>query len=409
MVRLLHTSDWHLGATFEKLPRQEEHDRFLDWLCATIDEEFVDLLVIAGDVFDHMQPSAAAQRAYYRFLARVTKRPGLHVVVVGGNHDSESRLDAARELLEAFNVHVVGGIPPDSARRDELIVPIRDAGDDVRAVVLAVPFVPTFRLGVKMTGAGPTEMRASFEAAFRELYSDLTERATSRFPGVPIVATGHLACDAKSEIERDDAPCEIHMVGTLGALNPTIFDDRIDYVALGHIHRAYPAMGDRVRYSGSPIPITLREMSPARKVVRVDLERSALQTKTLAIPLSRELRSIHGTRDQIVSALEAFESSAPLAAYVQVDVEVERFEADLERELRDHVSAQLADRFRLVGVRQHTTKAEVPTARRLPRLRDLGPAQVFERLCGARGKELTPELLGGFAEAQERASSEGSA
>ncbi|HQP35447.1 MAG TPA: exonuclease subunit SbcD, partial [Polyangiaceae bacterium] len=233
MTRILHTSDWHLGATLEGASRDEEHERFLAWLETTLANERVEVLVIAGDVFDQSQPSAEAQRMYYRFLHRVGLG-GLvrKVVVVGGNHDSASRLDAPAELLAGLDVHVVGGLQADPSTWDRCLCPLRNQRGEIDAVVAAVPFVHEYRLGVRTVLREPAEVRASFRQEFSKLYRELTDRALTMSNGAPVIATGHLACTAQgASLEKGDTPFEVHMIGLIGALDPSIFDPRIAYVA----------------------------------------------------------------------------------------------------------------------------------------------------------------------------------
>ena len=108
-MRLLHTADWHLGQTFYQFERSYEHQCFLDWLLETLVSEAIDALLIAGDIFDNTNPSAAAQRQLYRFLAAAKRRlPKLAIVIIAGNHDSGGRLEAPTPLLEGFDITVIG-------------------------------------------------------------------------------------------------------------------------------------------------------------------------------------------------------------------------------------------------------------------------------------------------------------
>src|SRR5450830_1653635 len=110
-MRLLHTSDWHLGQSLHNFDRHYEHQCFLDWLIDTIVAEEADALLIAGDIFDNANPSSNAQRQLYRFLQQAkTRAPGLQIVVIAGNHDSPGRLEAPGPLLEAHGTVVIGNV-----------------------------------------------------------------------------------------------------------------------------------------------------------------------------------------------------------------------------------------------------------------------------------------------------------
>ena len=114
MIKLLHTSDWHLGQTFFEFERKGEHVVFLDWLKGQVKENGMDLLLIAGDIFDSPNPSAESQRLYYSFLRDITaQNPQLQIIIIAGNHDSAARLEAPNPLLENMNITVRGGVRRD--------------------------------------------------------------------------------------------------------------------------------------------------------------------------------------------------------------------------------------------------------------------------------------------------------
>ena len=136
-MKFLHTSDWHLGRSLYGRKRYEEFTAFLDWLTQTIEDEKIDALLVAGDVFDTSTPSNRAQELYYRFLCRVAASCCRHVVVVAGNHDSPSFLNAPKELLRALNVYVVGSMT--EALEDEVFV--LQVDDKPEAIVCAVPYL----------------------------------------------------------------------------------------------------------------------------------------------------------------------------------------------------------------------------------------------------------------------------
>lgn len=312
-MRLLHTADWHLGCTLGQanLSRAAEHEAFLEWLLGALEEHRCDALLVAGDIFDQTQPSADAQESYYRFLARAAAIPTLRrIVVVGGNHDSASRLDAPDGVLRALDIIVIGGFSR-SGDPTRHLVPIAADDGSVPVVVVALPYVHGWRLGIDDQAAP-----GALEQAFRGLYSDLADAALERWPGAALVATGHLTCARERELvdghaaDDDhvgtlDAPQEIHMVGTLGALPPTIFDERYRYVALGHIHKGYPVDGGRVWYSGTPVPVNFVEGTSARKVLLVDLEEGALhRVQKLPVPATRRIVELRGDGTAVRQAIE---------------------------------------------------------------------------------------------------------
>jgi exonuclease SbcD len=137
-MKILHTSDWHIGRTLYGRKRYEEFEAFLTWLAETIQQNEIDALLVAGDVFDTSAPSNRAQELYYRFLCRVAASCCRHVVVVAGNHDSPSFLNAPKELLKALDVHVVGSST--ESLEDEVLV-LRNDQDTPELIVCAVPYL----------------------------------------------------------------------------------------------------------------------------------------------------------------------------------------------------------------------------------------------------------------------------
>ncbi|MFQ3580497.1 MAG: exonuclease SbcCD subunit D C-terminal domain-containing protein [Chloracidobacterium sp.] len=284
-MRLLHTSDWHLGATLGDVARDAEHQRFLDWLVTTIEQEQVDALLIAGDIFDTANPPATAQRMYYEFLARCRERaPNLDMVVIGGNHDSAGRLDAPAELLNVFRVRVVGGLPyapGDKLDIDRLLVPLRAANGTTAAWCIAMPFIRPFDVGAA----------ENFLAGVAALYAECLAAARARRqPGQALIAMGH-AFLVGGQLSDTERPIQR---GNLDALPVDLFPDDIAYVALGHLHRAQSVAGKaHVRYSGSPLPLSFAECTYQHRVILVDVDgERAAQIRPLSIPRARDLKRI---------------------------------------------------------------------------------------------------------------------
>lgn len=336
-MRLLHTSDWHLGHSFCDHTRAREQAAFLDWLLQTISAHEVDVLVVAGDIFDSPAAPNEAFELYYRFFAKLAAldaptRSGARrtAVVVGGNHDSPGRLDAPRDILSTLATHVVGGY--DAARiSSELadptgqLIPVPGSEDHIGLVIAAVPFLNDWKIGVRGFDASVDEQRASMHERFRDVYARLADKANARYPGVPLVATGHLTCLPKAgqKTNEDDAvPAEINRVGTLGAMEPGIFDPRFSYVALGHIHRGFAADGNgRVHYSGSPVQIGVTESPASRRVLLVDIDGAQRRSQSIAVPTTRRLIAIRGSLEEVQSQLETLAvPEGELEPYVTVRV-----------------------------------------------------------------------------------------
>lgn len=393
MPRILHTSDWHLGISLESASREPDHALFLEWLAAELSARQVDVLVIAGDVFDQMVPSSEAQRTYYRFLHRVAGTCVRQVVVIGGNHDSAARLDAPSELLDAFSVHVVGGMLGADEPLDRYVVPLRNADGVVEAALLAIPYIHEYRVGVRAAFSESIDLATLLQQGFAKLYTRVTDHAIALYGDVPLVATGHMACMGS---EKGDAPLDIHLIGTLGALPPTIFDPRLQYVALGHIHRGFRVGSSQAWYSGTPIALNLKEARTPRRVLVVDTQSGDQPqpvVESVEVPQFRQILEIRGTPEAVVAQLRAVRWSNPLPPLIQVVAQVTGYQPGLAQEF----GQALPPGAQLVEIKQaRQVDPAVSTPSEVVTLRQLQPEDVFLRLCAAKGETADPALLTAF-------------
>ncbi|PJA65769.1 MAG: exonuclease sbcCD subunit D, partial [Piscirickettsiaceae bacterium CG_4_9_14_3_um_filter_43_564] len=232
-MKILHTSDWHLGRSLYGRKRYEEFSSFLDWLAQTIEDEKVDALLVAGDVFDTSTPSNRAQELYYRFLCRVAASCCRHVVVIAGNHDSPSFLNAPKELLRALNVYVVGSMT--EALEDEVFV-LR-AEDNPEAIVCAVPYLRDKDIRTVEPGETIDDKNAKLVEGLKNHYADvcgIAEQKRAEFKstghdGIPIVAMGHLFTAGGKTVDGDGVR-ELY-VGSLAHVGEEVFPSSIDYLA----------------------------------------------------------------------------------------------------------------------------------------------------------------------------------
>jgi DNA repair protein SbcD/Mre11 len=401
-MRILHTSDWHLGIRHGPASRAPDHDAFFAWLLLQLAEDAVDALIIAGDIFDGMQPSADALARWYRFLLGVRGTGVTQVVVIGGNHDSPARLDAPAAVLGALDVHVVGGLDASDTGRTRCIVPLKDRTGAVRAVCLAVPYVHEFRLGVRTTDLDTAGIKAAFRERFAGLYSGLVDAAQAAHPGLPLVATGHLTVG--SQATREDYPHEIHQVGTLDALPADVLDPRIQYTALGHIHRCYPVdAGRRAWYSGSPIAFSLPEGRTARRVLRVDLSDDPQGTPDITrldVPAARALVELREAPDDLVARVQGLQWSEPLPPLLFCRAVTDALPSDLSGRLHDALAAHPEDRRPVLAeLRQERATPLAGLDEDAPALRldELRPEQVFDTLLKSQGLSGDDGLRAAFA------------
>jgi exonuclease SbcD len=257
-MRIITTGDWHLGNLFHGNDRLQEHEHFLKWLKTTIIDKQPDALLVAGDVFDNGNPSAAAQKAYYDFLAGITQAcPDLKVVITAGNHDSASRLEAPRPLLAINNVEIRGNIKrrweSDDADGghwvfdfDDLLIPIQDKEGN-KAVVIAVPYL-----------RNDVIQKDSYSNGVNEILRNLTAAAREKHPGATVIMMAHMYAKG-ADISKDDASEKI-VIGGQEEVNMSGWTDHPDYLACGHIHKRQQIWNtDWARYSGSVLPMSFAE------------------------------------------------------------------------------------------------------------------------------------------------------
>lgn len=329
MIKIIHTADWHLGQTFYGYDREKEHDAFLLWLSDILIEKEIDVLLIAGDVFDVANPSASAQRRFFRFLRHtVNRNPRLQIIIIAGNHDSAARLEAPAPLLEEMNTHIVGNVKRTGEGEidfDSLLFPLYDKGGDQAAWCMTVPFL--------RQGDYPPRQekeRDTYIAGIERMYKQLTAYAmTKKKAGQALIATGHLHVSGAELSENDRS--ERVITGGLESVSPAVFGEEIVYTALGHIHKAQRVGGaDNIRYSGSPLPMSFSETFYRHQVVCVELAGARLsKIEPLPIPRTVELLRVPskpGAPAEVIESLqslpEAYEGDRP-APFLEVCVLLE--------------------------------------------------------------------------------------
>ena len=270
MLTLLHTSDWHLGRRLYGKPRYDEFKQFLDWQLQTLREQKVDVLLIAGDIFDTTAPSNQAQNLYYDFLSQVCHTDCRHVIIVAGNHDSASFLEAPKQLLKAFNIHIIGSMT--DTPTDEVIT-LSDKAGQPELIVMAVPYLRDRDVRTVGHGECLDDKERKLAQGIKAHYAQIADIAIAQQAqlkakykrSIPIVATGHLFTVGGQTMEGDGVR-DLY-VGSLGSIGAEIFHPQIDYVALGHLHIPQAVGGQpHIRYAGSPIAMGFGESRQQKQV-----------------------------------------------------------------------------------------------------------------------------------------------
>ena len=404
MIRILHTADWHLGQTFFGYDRTEEHEVFLNWLAEEIRQKEIDALIIAGDVFDVSNPSAASQSMYYQFIYRVTaENPYLQIVIVAGNHDSAARLEAPLPLLQAMRTEVRGVVRKLEGGEidyDHLTVELKNRQGEVELLCMAVPFLRQGDYPAVQTEGNP------YAEGVRELYAQLLQRLWKRrTENQAILAIGHLQATGSEIAEKDYS--ERTVIGGLECVSPEAFSEQIAYTALGHIHKAQRVSGrENVRYAGSPIPMSFAEKHYHHGVVMVTFDGGcAVDIERLECPKLIPLGSVPNgepvSPEAILKALKELPETEAVAPYLEVKVLLEEPEPMLRQEIEEALADKNYRLARIVSTYRtdigNTVKENENWKRGLQEMFPLQIAQsAFEKIYQV---EMPVELTGLFEEA----------
>lgn len=388
-MRILHTSDWHLGQHFMGKSREAEHQAFLDWLVEQVQEQQVDALIIAGDIFDTGTPPSYARRLYSRFIVNLQNTPCQQLVVVGGNHDSVATLNESRELLACLNTFVVGGVSKDP--REQLLV-LKNSQGNPGAVICAIPFVrPRDVLESQAGESGESKQKALQQAIADHYQAIYAEAKILAEDSLPIIATGHLTTVGG---QLSESVREIY-IGTLSAFPVSGFP-QAEYIALGHLHRPQiVAKQEHIRYSGSPIPLSFDEAGSEKQVTLVDFKKNRLSNiASIPVPVFRPLISLKGSLDSIdqqLTALSQGPQPAALNPWLEIEITTDTHLHDLQNRVEQLLLAKKAlSSVELLRVRRKREKTTASlTAGDQESLAELQVEDVFRQRL--QQEELTDE------------------
>lgn len=403
MIRILHTADWYLGQTFFGYDRTQEHEHFLDWLAGVLTKNKIDVLIVAGDVFDVSNPSAASQRMFYRFIHRVTtENPRLQLVVVAGNHDSAARLESPLPLLQEMRTEIKGIVRKQNGKIDyeHLLVELKNAAGEVEALCLAVPFLRQGDYPVVETEGNP------YAEGVKELYARLLKYALKkRTDGQALVAVGHLLATGSEIAEKDHS--ERIIIGGLESVSPESFPEQIVYTALGHIHKAQRVSGrENIRYAGSPLPMSFAEKHYHHGVVKVTLDEGwAVEIEKLEYTPLVRLLSIPATEaaapDEVLDELRGLElpEDEPMP-YLEVKVKLSEPEPMLRQQVEEILEGKPVRLARIVSFYRQAAEGSVEEETLTAGLQEMNPLQIVKATFeNSYQTEMPEELVNLFQEA----------
>jgi DNA repair protein SbcD/Mre11 len=276
-VRLIHTSDWHLGRSFHRVGLLDAQAAYLDHLVEVVRSERVDAVLVSGDVYDRAMPAPETVALLSEAVTRLIDA-GAQVVLSSGNHDSAIRLGFASELLERAGLHI-------RTRLDSIGSPVL-VGD---TAVYPLPFLEPVTAADPL-GAAERTHAGVLRAAMDRVRADLATRQTR---SSVVMAHAFVTGGATSESERDIS------VGGVSAVHPDVFAG-IDYAALGHLHGPQLISGT-VRYSGSPVALSFSEADQTKASFLLDLSERAPRVTSIEAPVLRPVRRLRGTLEELLS------------------------------------------------------------------------------------------------------------
>ena len=300
-MRILHTSDIHTGRRLKEHERTEEFRKFFIWLEEQIKNEEIDTLLISGDIFDNTTPSVTSQNIYYSFLARIANSSLRHTVIISGNHDSPSFIDAPSEILRLCRIHVIGQACDNP--EDEVIT-LNDSEGHAEAIVCAVPFLRDKDVRRVSADDSFSDIDHALQAGIKSHYERVFERARTlrSDKDIPIIAMGHLFL--KNGRTREGDGVRSLYVGTSVEVGSNIFPEDIAYTALGHLHSAQFIGRENIRYSGSPIAMGFGEAGQKKSVSIIETDgRNLVSVKEIPVPIFQRLERISGSIDELASKI----------------------------------------------------------------------------------------------------------
>ncbi|MFS3861155.1 exonuclease subunit SbcD [Proteus mirabilis] len=375
-MRIIHTSDWHLGQYFFTKTRAQEHQQFLDWLLEQIREQQVDALIVAGDIFDTGSPPSYARELYNRFVVAI-RDTQCQLIILGGNHDSVATLNESKSLLACLNTTVIANVHTENPQAPIILY---QKNHTPGALLCAIPYLRPRDMVNSKSGQSGAEKQHVLKEAIADYYQRQYQAALDLRKqlkvNIPIIATGHLTTIGASV---SDSVREIY-IGTLEAFNATLFPP-FDYIALGHIHRPQRVnKSGHIRYSGSPIPLSFDESAQQKSVCLIDFEQDKLAEMTLLpIPEFQLLRTLSGSLQEIATQLELLATQyneMDTTIWLDIEVSTQDYLSDIQTRIQELTQSPL---FEVIVLRREKKQRQALMQNEKETLTELTVYDVFER------------------------------
>ncbi len=400
-MRLFHTSDWHLGQNLHGQERDFEHASFLTWLLARLAERKPDVLLIAGDIFDTVNPPVKSQERLYDFIVSAHEQnPQLTIVMIAGNHDSGSRIELPAPLMRRLRTHALGRVlwlDDGVLDVDRLLLPLSNAKGKVVGWCLALPFLRP----AEVTGAA---LGDNYLRGIGQVHEMLIAAANQRRKkGQALIAISH-AHMAGGSVSEDSERSLI--IGNAEALPASLFGDSITYVALGHLHKPQRINGeDRIRYSGSPIPLSFSEIGYQHQILEIECDGDTLvSVKPLVIPRAVNLQRVGpASLAELLLQLRDLPDIDLLAdvdrqPWLEVRVRLDEPQPDLRNQIEAALEGKAVRLVRIAAEYAGKGGRDEDANQDLIELDQLSPQELFSRAWqDSYGSEVDEQTLQDFA------------
>ena len=393
-MKILHTSDWHIGKQLHKYDLSADMDLFFEWMIGYIKTEQVDVLLVSGDIFDQANPSQVAYKQYYDLLKSLI---GLDckIILTGGNHDSAAVLNAPKELLRAFDITVIGGATDALA---EMFVEIEKGGE--KLVVAAVPFLKDRDIRKSVAGETYATKIEQIKSGLEAYFSAVNQYYKDHFSGEPFIVMGHLYVQGStmSESERDI------QIGNQAGVEAYMFEEVPHYVALGHIHKPQViSQTHNIHYCGSPVALSFSERKHQKQINVITIKDQAItDVEIVHIPKHRNLITYEGDLQEVTQKLEAYTEETTLKSLVEIIVNEEAESIERRQAFEEFINSQPNELLEIVKSRLNF-KSKIRGASDAfavgTDVADVTPMQMFEKKLELQsGLENTEDLKDAFRE-----------
>ena len=394
-MKILHTSDWHLGHRLLEQSQQEDQSMFLEWLLEFISQNSIDLLLVSGDIFDTGVPSTQGQKLYFDFLIHLRETGCKEVVITGGNHDAPGTLNAPKELLQALSIHVVGKAT-DTVEQELMKLSIHDE----EIIVAAIPYLRDQDIRRAIATESFEEINNRYKTALINHYSEAASGCLAmKTTEIPVIAMGHLFALGGKTSESE----QTIYVGNLGDIGAVDFPEIFDYVALGHLHRAQKVGGsERIRYSGSPYALSFSEIDNDKKVVVIETMKGKIHMiQEAVVPRFRNICRVSGTVENCIRQLNEIDAlDQKLTPWVEVILENDDEQAFEYKEINKASENLKLEVLKVTFKNEHRRAGLEKLVANAKDIKEISPEEVFKLKCKEQNFDLEshPEMLNAFFE-----------